>query len=217
MAGGYTSLFQDVDLSPQTKFTDDQKEALRSGIMHSKTLFVMTVADLEILIDDWGDSYTNPVAWHTDENSDYVCIDGNHRLFWYKKLDFEDAQCIVLRARDSDNNLMSHRCFIQLCQTENLLHTSGSVHINDLERLQHIISILPQIVVPGKGRGGFSVDYDKLFENYNSDILGQELKMNTAKSLVTIARHLQKRELSRAVLKAWLMNDVHPVCYVFSI
>ena len=87
---------------------------------------------------------------------------------------------------------MSYNAFCQLCSAENLLYSAASVHINDLERIDHLIGMLPRIIVKARGKGGVKVDYDKLWEEYDTNLLGPELKQSVAGYLVSIARHLEQ-------------------------
>ena len=60
-------------------FTAEEKEALRSGIIQSKYLYVMRKEDLNKLTKKWKN--VNPVPFDDTDNITWICIDGNHRLY----------------------------------------------------------------------------------------------------------------------------------------
>ena len=209
------SAFDFSGRDPNSNFTDEEKEALRTGIIQSKYLYIMRKEDLIKLKNEWQN--VNPVPFDDADDIKWICIDGNHRLYWYKKLEMQTARCIVIRPINDKNVLMFYNAFCQLCNAENLLHSAASVHINDLERIDHLIGMLPRIVVTARGKGGIKINYDKLWEEYDTDLLGSELKESVAGYLVSIARHLEHRPLSREVIRQWLTVDIKPVCIFINV
>ena len=77
--------------------------------------------------------------------------------------------------------------------------------------------MLPRIVVTARGKGGIKINYEKLWEEYDTDLLRSELKESVAGYLVSIARHLEDRPLSREVIRQWLTVDIKLVCIFINV
>ena len=48
-------------------------------------MFVISKTDLELLSKEW--NVVEVLPFEDSDEIEWVCIDGNHRLWWYKKLE----------------------------------------------------------------------------------------------------------------------------------
>lgn len=118
----------------------------------------------------------------------------------------------VVSITNYEKELISEDDFRRICHLENDLHTNSSIHVHLVDKLLHIVTLLPQIK-PSKGKMDLT-PYHKAYPSESTT--GGPKKKEDPKKLITIAAHMVKRPIIIKFFTEWL-RDSHELVFCFDV